>query len=389
MRIGVFTDSYTPYVSGVVRSIELFTSELKKFGHEIIIFAPNYPGTVKEENVYRFPSLPSLTNQDFYLAVPFVRGLESYIKEKPLDLVHVHSPFILGRLGAKIAKSFGVPLVFTYHTLYDQYSHYAPIGKNVSKEIIRKLCVDFCNRCQLVITPTEIIANHIKKMGVLARVNWLPTGINLAEFADPDKGWLKRTYDIGAGDIVLLFVGRAGKEKNIPFLLHSFSQVNSHYPATKLIIVGGGPEMENLKRLTSDLKLDDKVIFTGRISREDLINTYCGADLFVFSSQTETQGLVIAEAKAAGLPTIAIDAFGVSNMIQNGEDGFLVPPDSQLFTEKVIKLISNTDLRIKMSQKALVNVQTLSSQDCARKLEQYYCELIQANELNKESYWGS
>ncbi|MEG6522051.1 glycosyltransferase family 4 protein [Desulfotomaculum sp. 1211_IL3151] len=381
MRIGIFTDSYTPYVSGVVRSIELFTSELKQLGHEVIIFAPNYPGIAKEENVYRFPSIPSLTNQEFYLAIPLTRGLQSYIKEKPLDIVHVHSPFILGRLGAKIAKSFGLPLVFTYHTLYDQYSHYAPIGKNVSKELIRKLCVEFCNRCQLVITPTEIISSHIKKMGVKTKVNWLPTGINLAEFIDQDKGWLKRSYGINPNEFVLLFVGRTGKEKNIPFLLNSFSQVNSHYPNTTLIIVGEGPEMDNLKKLTKDLALEKKVIFTGIIRRENLIKAYCGADLFVFASQTETQGLVIAEAKAAGLPTIAIDAFGVSNMIQNGADGFLVPPDIQLFSEKIINLMSDTELRIKMGQRALASVQTLSSQNCARKLEQYYGELIQANDL--------
>lgn len=381
MRIGIFTDSYTPYVSGVVRSIELFTSELKQLGHEVIIFAPNYPGIAKEENVYRFPSIPSLTNQDFYLAIPFARGLASYIKEKPLDIVHVHSPFILGRLGAKLAQGFNVPLVFTYHTLYDQYSHYAPICKSISKELIRKLCVEFCNRCQLVITPTEIISSHIKKLGVKAKVNWLPTGINLSEFTDQDRGWLKRTYGLSSSDIVLLFVGRAGKEKNIPFLLHSFSQVNFHYPATKLVIVGEGPEMDNLKKLTKELKLEGKVIFTGRISRGDLIKAYCGADLFVFASQTETQGLVIAEAKAAGLPTIAIDAFGVSNMIQNGADGFLVPPDSQLFTERVINLIGDTNLRIKMGQRALVSVQAMSSQHCAKKLEQYYRELIQVTTL--------
>ncbi|GAB6180963.1 glycosyltransferase family 4 protein [Desulfotomaculum defluvii] len=384
MRIGIFTDSYTPYVSGVVRSIELFTSELKNLGHEVIIFAPNYPGIAKEETVYRFPSIPSLTNRDFYLAIPFARGLDNFIKENPLDIVHVHSPFILGRLGAKIAKDFGVPLVFTYHTLYDQYSHYAPIGKNFSKELIRKFCVEFCNRCQLVITPTEIISRHIKNMGVKAQVKWLPTGINLAEFADQDKMWIKKAYGINPSDTVLLFVGRAGKEKNIPFILHSFSLVNSRYPSTKLVIVGDGPELANLKNLTIDLRLEKSVIFTGRISRENLIKAYCGSDLFVFGSLTETQGIVIAEAKAAGLPTIAVDAFGVSNMIQNDKDGFLVPHDIQLFTERIIKLLDDINLRQQMSHNAQTTVQILSSQQCAAKLAQYYREIIDSHVLLHE-----
>ncbi|ABO50325.1 1,2-diacylglycerol 3-glucosyltransferase [Desulforamulus reducens MI-1] len=375
MRIGIFTDSYKPYISGVVRSIELFTSEFEQMGHEVIIFSPNYPGVEKEKNVYRFPSVPSLAHDDFYLALPFSWGLKNFIKEKPLDIVHVHSPFILGRLGARLAKRMGIPLVFTYHTLYDQYTHYVPLGKDFSKQITRKMCVNFCNRCHLVITPTEIISHHIKNMGVTSPVNWLPTGIDLSEFSNSDRHWLKNTYKINPHDIVMLFVGRAGKEKNIPFIIKSFSLVHKQHPHTKLFLVGEGPELDNLKNLVKSLQLEDSVIWTGKLQREELIKAYCGADLFVFGSLTETQGLVIAEAKAAGLPVIAVDAFGVSNMVSHEEDGFLVQPDIQMFYQKITQLINNPDLRRKMSTNALRNVQKISSHQCAKKLENYYNEL--------------
>ncbi|MCL5935461.1 MAG: glycosyltransferase family 4 protein [Bacillota bacterium] len=376
MRIGIFTDSYKPYIGGVVRSIELFTEELRNLGHQVIIFAPNYPGTVEEQGVFRFPAIPTPTYKGFYLGIPFSTNLERYLEQHPLDIIHVHSPFLLGRLGAKVARKLGVPLVFTYHTLYDQYTHYMPFAKEFSKEITRKVCVDFCNRCDLVITPTEIISEHIRDMGVTSAVKWLPTGIQLKEFAGVDRTWLRKTYGLASDEFILLFVGRAGKEKNIPFIIDSLLELRKQYPNTKLVVVGEGPESENIKNYSGKLGLSEHVIFTGKLSSQDLVKAYGGADLFVFGSLTETQGIVIAEAKAAGLPVVAVNAYGVANMVIDGEDGFLVEPELPAFVERIGLLLEDSALRKHMGERALVNVQQLTSRKCAEKLVGYYENLL-------------
>ncbi|MDO7786082.1 glycosyltransferase family 4 protein [Desulforamulus aquiferis] len=382
MKIGLFADSYLPYVSGVVRSIETFSKELKKLGHQVYIFAPDYPGVASEANIYRFPSIRSLAHDNFYLAIPFSPGLNKYLEQNPLDIVHVHSPFILGRVGAKLARKLKVPLVFTYHTLYDQYTHYVPICRGISKDITKKWCTEFSNRCDLVITPTQIIGKHIESMGVKTKISWLPTGINIEEFQNQDKTWLRRVYNIEPEDTILLFVGRMGKEKNIYFLINCLQRlINESNIGFRLVLVGTGPETENLKDYCIKKALANRVIFTGPLSREDLVKTFCGADLFVFSSLTETQGIVIAEAKAAGLPTVAVNAFGVANMVCHQDDGLLVPHEEEAFVKGILEIIEKPLLQRQMGKRARINANDISAGSCARKLEGLYQELILNNNL--------
>lgn len=388
MRVAIFTDSYKPYLSGVVRSIETFSEEMSKLGCQYTIYAPSYPGVLRESNVFRFPSIPSLSNTGFYLALPLAPGLKAHLEQNPPDIIHVQSPFILGRVGAKYARKLKVPLVFTYHTLYDQYTHYVPFAKGISKDITRRLCTEFCNRCDLVITPTDIIAQHIKGMGVKTTVKWVPTGIRTEEFTGVDRNWLRQRYGISKEETLLLFVSRLGKEKNVYFLIDSFAEIVKHcLEPVRMLLVGEGPEGEKLKEYCFSRGLSDKVIFTGKLDRGDLIRVFCGADIFVFSSMTETQGIVLGEAKAAGLPIVAINAFGASNMVADEDDGFLVPNDIKAFTTKVNKLIQEPELRRRMSQRALENARDISVQSCALRLKDYYKELL--NSFGKENIWSA
>ncbi|WP_439328931.1 glycosyltransferase family 4 protein [Desulfofundulus thermosubterraneus] len=372
LKIGVFTDSYRPYTSGVVRSIDTFTAELTKLGHDIYIFAPNYPNCSREKRVFRFPSVPAPTNRDFALAVPFSFRLKPTINQWQPDIIHVHSPFLLGRVGARYAHKLGIPLVFTFHTLYDQYVHYVPFAQGVTRELTRRFCRDFCNRCDLVVAPTGIIEEHLKKMGVRTKIKVIPTGINLEEFTQGDKNWLRREHGIKPEEKILLFVGRLGQEKNIGFLLSAFAELSRGNSNLKLVLVGGGPEEVNLKRQAAQLGIGQQVIFTGTLNRTEVINCYQGADLFVFASKTETQGLVLAEAKAAGLPVVAVKAFGTSEMVRDGEDGFLTPENKDLFVAKIKELITDDDLRQKIAVRAKNNAQLLSSRQSALNLVAEY-----------------
>lgn len=386
MKIGVFTDSYRPYTSGVVRSIDTFSNELTALGNDIYIFAPSYPNCQKESRVFRFASIPAPTNPDFTLALPFSLQLRPTMRRWKPEIIHVHSPFLLGRVGAHFARQLGVPLVFTFHTLYDQYVHYVPFAREVTRELTRRFCRDFCNQCDLVIVPTGIIGEHLKKMGVRTMVKKVPTGIKLEEFSTGDKQWLKKKYQIPPEEKVLLFVGRLGQEKNIGYILDNFAVIAGELPATRLVIVGGGPEEETIKNKIEKLGLKNRVILTGTLPRAEVINCYHGADIFVFGSKTETQGLVLAEAKAAGLPVVAVKAFGAVEMVHDGEDGFLTAAgDRQAFVNSVKRLLTDREMYQHMSKQALINVATLSSRQCALNLLESYHELLKTKEKYRKA----
>lgn len=383
MKIGIFTDSYLPYTSGVVRSIQTFTEELSNLGHDVFIFAPKYKNCSEESRVFRFASIPSPTNRDFTLAVPFSPRLRPTIKRLNLDLIHVHSPFLLGRLGARYARKLGIPLVFTFHTLYDQYVHYVPFARSFTRELAQRISRDFCNQCDLVLVPTWVIGDYLRKIGVQAPIDRVPTGIKLADFQGGHRDWLRERFKISPQDRVLLFVGRLGQEKNIGFLMECFSLISREIQDTVLVLVGGGPEEEDLRNKAHELGISERVVFTGTLPPGDVVHCYAGSDLFVFSSVTETQGIVIAEAKAAGLPVVAVGANGVSEMVEDGVDGYLTDMDAEQFVGKVCHILNNNTLREEMSRRARLNAESLSSANCTARLVECYLDLLQ--QYNKEN----
>ncbi|HHX87531.1 MAG TPA: glycosyltransferase family 4 protein [Firmicutes bacterium] len=380
MKIGFFTDSFRPYTSGVVRSIELFSREFTARGHEVFIFGPDYPllHCPREEKVFRFISIPAPTMPDFALPIPISVNLGPTIRRIGLDIIHVHSPFLLGRLGARAARRHKLPLVFTFHTLYDQYVHYLPLAENASRRLVRNISRDFCNYCQLVVTPSQLVENYLRRIGVQVPIKTIPTGVDLNEFVTADPRWLKETYQIGPSEIILLFVGRLGKEKNVTFLLSSFAEVIKTIPEAHLVMVGKGPLENHLRRKSQELGLADKVTFTGMLPRHKVVHCYAGADLFVFPSVTETQGLVIGEAKTQGLPVVAIKAFGAAEMVHHLDDGLLTDPSINSFTEAILKLLLDKELYQKMSKRALNNAALCSSSYFAEQALAAYHHLIEA-----------
>ena len=380
MKVGFFTDSYRPYTSGVVRSIELFSREFNSKGHEVYIFGPDYPllHCPKEEKVFRFLSIPAPTFPDYALPIPISVQLGPTIRRIGLDIIHVHSPFLLGRLGARAARRYKLPLVFTFHTLYDQYVHYLPLAQNASRRLVQMIGRDFCNRCDLVITPSNLVLNYLRRIGVTTALKTIPTGIDLNEFKDTNPRWLYENYNIDPGARILLFVGRLGKEKNVTFLLKSFQILQEIIPNLHLVLVGKGPLEPQLRQLCSELAIASKVTFTGVLPRHKIVHCYASAYLFVFPSVTETQGLVIGEAKASGLPVVAIRAFGPAEMVRHGEDGILTEPSLTSFTEGILQLLQDDRLYQAMRQKAFENASLLSSSYCASQMLEAYEELIEA-----------
>ncbi len=379
MNIGVFADSFRPYSSGVVRSIELFSREYTTCGHSVYVFCPDYPHmhTIEEENVFRFMSVPWPSMTDFSLPVPISAHLNQTIERLSIDIIHVHSPFLLGRLGARAARRHKLPLIFTFHTLYEQYVHYFPFVENTSKQVVQAIARNFSNRCNVVIAPSQLVADYLRHIGIKTLIVKIPTGIDMDEFKELDRNWLKNNYGVRPEEKVLLFVGRLGKEKNVAFLLKAFQEVLKSIPDCRLVLAGKGPLEENLRQQCRQQGIEDKVVFTGELTRQQIVHCYASSDLFVFPSVSDTQGLVIGEAKAAGVPVVAISAFGPAEMVNHYEDGLLTKFSLPAFTEAIIKLLKDKELYARMSKKSLKNAPLISSALCSERMLEVYQGLIE------------
>jgi len=378
MKIGIFTDSFKPYTSGVVTSICTFREELENLGHQIYIFAPSYPGySENEDGVYRYYSVPSPTNPDYTLAIPIYPGMNSLLKRLDLDIIHVHSPFTMGRVGLHYARRYDTPIVFTYHTLYDQYVHYVPVAQDLARDVTIKYSKNFCNQCDHIVVPSREVESILTELNIITPRSVIPTGVPIEKFNQGDRQWLRKNYSIPEKNRILLFVGRLTKEKNLDFLLDAFKEIHQQAPDTSLVITAQGPMEGELKKHAKRLGLNLKqdVIFTGALPFDTLVNVYYSADLFVFSSVTETQGLVLIEAMAAGLPVVAVRAYGVQDMVDDGVNGYLTPCSIPEFSQAVCRLLDDKETYQSFSQKALLKADSLSSHNMARKLEKLYLQL--------------
>lgn len=377
MKIALFSDSYYPYLSGVVRSIELGRRELEKLGHQVYLFAPGYRDIPPEPDVFRFRSLPASSNNGFSLALPIAPRLPEFLRELGVQVVHVHSPFLLGRLGASAARRLQVPLVFTYHTLYDQYVHYVPLPAAVTRPVVTGWVRSFCNGCDLVITPTEVVRQRIEAQGIRAKVKAIPTGVDMDEFLHVDRSWLRRQLGgVAPAEKIILSVARLAREKNLPFLLRAFRLVHRQYRNCRLVIVGTGSGGW-LEKLAGSLGIGDRVtVVARRLPRAELANYYAGSDLFLYASVTETQGLIINEAQAAGLPVVAVGAFGVGEMVHDGVDGWLAPAREEALAARAVALLEDDARRASMGEKARQAAAALAAPVTARALSRAYWELI-------------
>jgi 1,2-diacylglycerol 3-alpha-glucosyltransferase len=381
LRVGIFSDSYHPYVSGVVRSIEILKDELEQLGHDSYIFAPNYPFASKEKNVYRYMSVPAPTQRSYFLPIPFSPRLRSQVKKLGLDIIHVHSPFLLGSLGKHISKRFNLPLIFTYHTLYHRYAHYLPIGKGFTSNMINNWNKNFCNQCDRIIAPSLFVKTLIEKNGITTAVDVVPTGLTDSYYyANDDVSWLRKKFNLNKNEKILLYVGRLGKEKNLFFLIEAMKEILKYKPFTRLLIVGTGPEESNLKMLCHTQNLQDNILFSGQINQQELLKCYTGADIFTFASQTETQGLVVGEAKASGLPVVCLYSPCMSEMIFNGKDGFLVH-NLEAFIEKVLYLLENEKIAKAMGNRGKLNSIRFSSKILGTKMVNTYIDTINQKKL--------
>ncbi len=363
LRIGLFSESFQPVQNGVSTSVLTLISGMRAQGHRVWVFAPEHLQKREPEfNVMRFPSFVSIFNREYPLAYPFIPriALTTHFTRLRLDVVHTHTPFVLGLTGANLAISRDVPLISTFHTMYTQYSHYLPfLPETVTESMIQHYLEWYYNRCAEVICPSKVAADALTTLGVTRPIEIIPTGIPL-----PDKDLVgekarketREELSIHPHTPVLLYAGRLAKEKNISFLFEALKRLVQTLPEAILLVAGGGPYSDELESMAADLEISANIRFLGPTPRIKMDGLYAAADVFCFPSPSETQGLVIGEARAAGVPCVVVDAGGAPEHVADGIDGFRIPAgDINSYMDRLCDILSNSNLKAYMRENALKN----------------------------------
>lgn len=310
MKIGFFTDTYFPQVSGVATSIKTLKEELEKNGHEVYIFTTTDPNADKlEKDVIRMPSVPFVSFKDRRVVVRGMWYAYLVAKELELELIHTHTEFGAGILGKMVAKKLKIPLIHTYHTMYEDYLHYIAKGKVLRQSHVKYLSRLFANHTTGVVCPSERVIDTLRGYGVVTPLRVIPTGIDIEKFkradiTNKDIEKLRQSLHIEKDQLMILSLSRISYEKNIQALVYGLPQIIKAYPNARMVIVGKGPYLEELQELITTLDLSEYVQFTGEVANDYVALYYKAADFFVSASTSETQGLTYTEAMAAGTPCV-------------------------------------------------------------------------------------
>jgi 1,2-diacylglycerol 3-alpha-glucosyltransferase len=375
MRIGIFSECYRPMLNGVVISVETFRAELERLGHEVFVLTTAYRNYHETDpHVQRFKSVQIPHFLDYPIAVPYAPWSLGRVRRLGLEIVHSQSPFAMGQMAAFFARRNRLPLVFTYHTMITEYVHYVPFFRSVTKAAARAISRSYANAADRVVTPTGAVRDLLRGYGVRSPIEVIPTGVDAAQVraASPPE-WMEPIAD---GKRILLYVGRLAVEKSVDFVLFAFAQIHARHPDTHLLLVGGGPWETYLRRLARRLGVAEHVTFTGLVPKEEALGAYHKAEVFVFPSTTETQGLVLVEAMAAGVPCVAVEAAASADVIQNGVSGYLVPKEETAMAGRVCEVLESPELRRRLSAGARRRALDFSPAGSARKLVRVYEECL-------------
>ncbi|HSD50169.1 MAG TPA: glycosyltransferase [Candidatus Methylomirabilis sp.] len=384
MRIGLFTNNYRPLVNGLATSVESFAHAFRRAGHAVTIVAPRYSGgSAPEPDVLRVPGLRAPTHHAYVLPMAWSPGVGRAVAALRLDVFHAQHPTLLGAAAARWARRSQRPLIFTYHTYYDRYAHYVPGPSTLVARMAIRQATAFANRADVVIAPGPSVAKALRTQGVTAPIAIVPTGVTLPGEAEEAKR-IRRRQALGLNDgtPLCLSVGRLAREKNQAFLLAAFAAVVTRLPAARLILVGEGDDRPRLEKMRRDLDLGESVRFVGAVPHERVGEYYLAADMFLFPSTSETQGVVILEAMAAGLPVVAVASDAAVDLLGDSEAGVMTPEDRRGFAGTVGDLWGQPERRRAMAAVGRRIAAGYAPETCAAKLLGLYEEVVRARRIS-------
>lgn len=394
MKIAMMTNNYKPFVAGVPISVERLAMGLRELGHQVVVFAPSYDDQQEEEDIVRYGSLLRGIAGGFSVPNHLDPKIEREFRKGKFDVIHVHHPMMIGSTARYLSWKYQVPLVYTYHTRYEQYLHY--IGLSGLKKLMPAYLHCTLKRCDMVIAPTPAIRNYLEDIQIGAPVEVLPTGLSDDSFC-PDEKRAEQLRSELAGQREHLFctVARLAKEKNLEFLFASLWYYKQMAGASfKLVLIGDGPYRSALLKRVRELGLEEEIVFAGQVPNEEIKN-YCRAcDLFLFTSRSETQGIVLLEAMAAGTPVLALKATGTEDIVVNGKNGYMTEVsgeetagkrDEQLFAQKLMDILEKKELNF-LRQGAFRTAGNYKGLRIAGWAEKYYSRVLWTYQEKKSRF---
>jgi glycosyltransferase involved in cell wall biosynthesis len=381
MRILMLTNTYPPVVSGVARSIVAFDREYRRRNHETLIIAPESDDARDDEpNIVRVPAIQHFNGNEFPIPVPAPGLVAATVDEFRPDIIHAHHPFFMGHTAVRLAKSREVPLVFTHHTMYDQYAHYTAVESPATSRFIGALTAGYANMCDAVIAPSRDVATMLRRRGVDCRIEIIPTGVDVVRFSRGDGGGFRARHGIPDDAFVIGYVGRLAPEKNLDFLTSSVARFMAVERRAHFLVVGSGPCDREIRKQMADSQLSSRLHPIGLCQGQDLIDAFHAMDVFAFASQTETQGMVLTEAMAAGKPVVALSGPGVRDVVRDRANGRLISlPHRQLFAQALAWVAVRTSReRFMLSAAARRTAERFSMRRQTRRALDLYESLLNA-----------
>jgi glycosyltransferase involved in cell wall biosynthesis len=382
MKICFFTNTFLPHVGGVARSTQTFLEDYRQMRHRTLVVAPEFaegsaPRRI-ERSVERVPALQNFNGSDFSVRLPLGATLSDRLARFQADVIHAHHPFLLGDTALRVGAERGVPVVFTHHTLYEQYTHYVPLDSPALKTFVADLSTRFANCCSGVIAPSESIADLIASRGVERPIRVIPTGVDTALLASGRRARWRQKLNLSEDDVLIGHVGRLAPEKNLPFLADALARCLRRNENAHVLIVGEGPSRAEMDRLFGDARVLHRVHFLGQRTGRALHDAYAAMDGFAFASHSETQGMVLAEAMAAANPVIALDAPGVREVVRDNVNGRLLHAQAtpEACARALSQLVRNAEARHRWSTQAQRDAAAFDRKVSARQAISFYEEMI-------------
>lgn len=385
MRICHFTNTFLPHVGGVARAVQTLLEDQRRARHRVLVVAPEFDEGLAprriERSVVRIPAFTHFNDSDFSVRIPFAATLSQRLAKFRTDIIHAHHPFLLGDTALREAASRQVPIVFTHHTLYEQYTHYLPIENEAVGDIAAEIATRFANNCSAVIAPSQSVADIIRSRGVEAPVHVIPTGIDYRQIAQGDGARARKRWHIPPAAPLIGHLGRFAVEKNLPYLAAAVARALKRNRQTWAIFVGDGPTRTEMDRIFNSAHVAERVIFTGKLSGRRLHDACAAMDLFAFTSKSETQGLVLAEAMVSGTPVIALNASGAREVVRDRHNGRLLPADATIehFARALSGAVHSLESRGRWSEAARRTAMEFDRIKTGDKLQQLYQQLIEEN----------
>ena len=379
MNIVMLTNTYLPHVGGVARSVEAFTREYRRRGHNVLVVAPEFAEKIPDEkDVVRIPAIQNFNGSDFSVALPLSGELTDRLDAFEPDIVHSHHPFLLGMTALRIARGRELPLIFTHHTLYERYTHYVPADSDALRRFVIELATRYGNLASLVFAPSESIASLLRQRGVTTPIAVVPTGVQLENYQNGNGTRAREQYGIPASAYVVGHLGRLAAEKNLEFLSSAVVEFMQRNENTHFLVVGTGSMTSVIEKVFESHGLEDRLHMPGTLQGEAQRDAYSAMDVFAFASTSETQGMVLTEAMAAGVPVVALDASGCREVVEDRINGRLVLKHCEREMIGALQWMFDqpAEVRASMQREALQTADNYSMENCAKSALAHYQSLV-------------